>query len=212
MAAESPSPTPQPEDAGIPRPVHPVSPVVGTPVAHSPAQRSTAQITEAAQSRRRIARLDAAYAVLLLGMGVAYLASPSLQQWLSAVPFHGLAAFAPWFGALGALTMSLHGVVSYGPETWETRLEYWHWVRPLSGAIVGIATFAALRVVTGSGTLSSATVEIVAFGLGMKEHDFLQFINNVLSSVLPTHQNDGKSPAPDHQAGTTAGDDPSAAA
>src|SRR5262245_18942011 len=54
----------------------------------------------------------------------------------------------PWFGALGAVTISLEGVFRYNNQ-WDRTYNYWHVGRPLFGAVLGIVAF-FLFVVIGS--------------------------------------------------------------
>jgi hypothetical protein len=59
----------------------------------------------------------------------------------------------PWFGALGAVTISLEGVFLWNGQ-WDNRYNYWHLARPLFGAILGvIAYFIFVILMAASGSL-----------------------------------------------------------
>jgi hypothetical protein len=55
-------------------------------------------------------------------------------------PIGGLVPIAiPWFGALGAVTLSLYGVFSWNSQ-WDTKWNYWHAARPFVGAIFAVVS------------------------------------------------------------------------
>src|SRR5262245_8888236 len=80
--------------------------------------------------------LGTIYTGLLLLMAAIY-------QWrvpLESKPYllNGILPIAvPWFGALGAVTISLEGVFLWNQQ-WKRRFNYWHIARPLFGAVLGI--------------------------------------------------------------------------
>jgi hypothetical protein len=86
------------------------------------------------------------YTALLLLMGAIYNMSaldpkPTLVGGI-------LPIAVPWFGALGAVTISLEGVFVWNQQ-WDKKHNYWHIGRPLFGAVLGIVAF-FLFVVIGS--------------------------------------------------------------
>jgi hypothetical protein len=111
-------------------------------------------------SRVAIFWLSVVYLVLLLGGMIAYL------QW-DAFPTHlpsqiGPVPLAvPWFGALGAVTLSLYGVLWHRVD-WDPTYVLWHVVRPLMGVVLGTIAFLLLAggiVASGgqpSGTANTA--------------------------------------------------------
>ncbi len=147
----------------------------------------------------------------LLLMAVAYcVLYPRPQPYL----FGGLLPIAvPWFGALGAVTISLEGVFLW-PLQWDKKYNYWHLGRPLFGAVLGIvAVFLFVVVVAASGTApsflnaptsSASPAEpppkdfiiyyVVAFLVGYREETFRELIKRVTDLILkPSPQ--GATPA-----------------
>jgi IPT/TIG domain len=85
------------------------------------------------------------YLALLIGGLIAYVTwtgfRNGLPDPLSIVPLG-----VPWAGAVGAVTLSVSGLV-YHRDDWDRSYLYWHLSRPIIGAIVG--TFAYLVVASG---------------------------------------------------------------
>jgi len=139
------------------------------------------------------------YTALLLLMGGIYNVSvldlkPTLVGGI-------LPVAVPWFGALGAVTISLEGVFLHNQE-WDRRHNYWHIGRPLFGAVLGIVAF-FLFVVIGSaaGTppkfLDSAPGSadapplkdfiiyyVLAFLVGYREETFRELIKRATDLIL----------------------------
>jgi hypothetical protein len=111
----------------------------------------------------------------------------------------------PWFGALGAVTISLEGVFQWSESRWNPEYNYWHFGRPLFGAVLGtISFFIFILIVSSSGTtpkfLEIPTVAIapkdfivyyvVAFLAGYREQTFRELIRRVTDMILkPATQN-----------------------
>lgn len=114
----------------------------------------------------------------------------------------------PWFGALGAVTISLEGVFLLNSQ-WDRKWNYWHIARPLFGAVLGIVAF-FLFVVIGAaagtppkfldGTVPIETIPIkdfviyyvVAFLVGYREETFRDLIKRATDLILKP----GTQPAP----------------
>jgi hypothetical protein len=57
----------------------------------------------------------------------------------------------PWFGALGAVTLSLYGVFDHN-DHWDRKWNYWHLARPLVGIVLAIvAYFVFITLITSTG-------------------------------------------------------------
>ena len=107
----------------------------------------------------------------------------------------------PWFGALGAVLISLTGVFEHCDD-WDPCLRYWHWARPVVGASVGVVSvliFQAGILAAGSnpaGGTSAApkniTYYLIAFLVGYREETFRQLIKRLADVVLTP---DGATPA-----------------
>jgi Abnormal spindle-like microcephaly-assoc'd, ASPM-SPD-2-Hydin len=102
----------------------------------------------------------------------------------------------PWFGALGAVTISLEGVFLWNSQ-WDKKYNYWHIGRPVVGAVLGIvAFFLFVLIVTASGTppkflTGEATgakdfiiYYMVAFLVGYREETFRDLIKRATDVIL----------------------------
>jgi hypothetical protein len=103
----------------------------------------------------------------------------------------------PWFGALGAVTISLEGIFLWNNQ-WDRKYNYWHIGRPLFGAVLGIVAFFIFIVtVSTSGTSpqfldhpeKSAAKDfiiyyIVAFLVGYREETFRELIKRATDLIL----------------------------
>jgi hypothetical protein len=112
-------------------------------------------------------------------------------------PIGGIIPLAvPWFGALGAVTISIYGVVDHS-EGWQTKWNLWHVVRPVVGAILGtVAYLIFIGVIQATGTTPSAvgptkstsivlvTYLLIAFAVGFREETFRALIQRVVDILL----------------------------
>jgi hypothetical protein len=139
--------------------------------------------------------LSMGYTGLLLLMALAY-----NDRHGSEAPqlFGGILPVAvPWFGALGAVTISLEGVFLWN-DTWKAKYNYWHIGRPLFGAVLAIvAFFLFVVIVTAAGTppklLQSppdATAKdfiifyVLAFLVGYREETFRELIKRATDVIM----------------------------
>jgi hypothetical protein len=139
--------------------------------------------------------LGIGYTGLLLLMAVAYNISYDRTEpyLLSGI----LPIAVPWFGALGAVAISLEGVFQWN-LIWKKEYNYWHIGRPLFGAVLGIvAFFLFVLIVTSSGSppeilQSPAKANakdlivfyVVAFLAGYREETFRELIRRVTDMIL----------------------------
>jgi hypothetical protein len=133
------------------------------------------------------------YTALLLLMAGAY----NLSPWASKTVMLGglLPVAVPWFGALGAVTISLEGVFLWNDQ-WDRKYNYWHIGRPLFGAVLGIVAFFLFVVtITASGTAPKVfegtpaakdliIFYIVAFLVGYREETFRELIKRATDLIL----------------------------
>lgn len=158
--------------------------------------------------------LSMGYTGLLLLMAVAY----NFWNWQSSTgaPYllNGILPVAvPWFGALGAVTISLEGVFLWN-DRWDVRFNYWHIGRPLFGAVLGIVAFFIFVVImTASGgtppkfltTLPTDAVQpqpkdfiifyVLAFLVGYREETFRDLIKRATDLILKPGAASAPSPA-----------------
>jgi hypothetical protein len=113
----------------------------------------------------------------------------------------------PWFGALGAVTISLEGVFLWSTE-WKDKYNYWHIGRPLFGAVLGIVAFFLFVVIgaaagtppkflDGPGTAlpkDFIIYYVLAFLVGYREGTFRELIKRATDLILKPET---PQPAPD---------------
>jgi hypothetical protein len=140
--------------------------------------------------------LGMAYATLLLLAAIVYNVS---YHGKGPYLFGGMVPIAvPWFGAVGAVTISLQGVFEWSESRWNPEYNYWHLGRPVFGAILGIiAFFLYVLIISSSGTTpafledpSKGTSKdfivyyVVAFLAGYREETFRELIKRVTDMIL----------------------------
>jgi hypothetical protein len=96
----------------------------------------------------------------------------------------------PWFGALGAVLISLVGVFEH-PLDWDTRTAEWHWARPIVGASFGVVSVLILQAgILSVGAdphnpgKSLALYYIVGFVVGYREETFRELIKRLVDVLL----------------------------
>jgi hypothetical protein len=95
--------------------------------------------------------LSLLYLVLLLlgglGRGLGWLRLDEITDPIGGV----LPLGVPWFGALGAVTISLYGVFDHNHE-WQPRWNYWHVARPAMGIVLAtVAYFIFIGLINSTG-------------------------------------------------------------
>jgi hypothetical protein len=98
-----------------------------------------------------------------------------------------------WFGALGAVVISLTGVVEH-PHDWDPSFALWHLSRPLVGAslaVVGVLILQAGVLAVGTNPNASTAqfpknllYYLVAFLVGYREETFRELIKRLVDLIL----------------------------
>ena len=98
-----------------------------------------------------------------------------------------------WFGALGAVLISLTGIVEHADD-WDPRFELWHLSRPLIGAALAVVGVVIVQAgVLAAGTNPANTVEgaprnllyyLVAFLVGYREETFRDLIRRLVDLIF----------------------------
>jgi hypothetical protein len=139
--------------------------------------------------------LQIVYLVVLLFFGLAYWSlypnqlrfpwsSPALPNLLGTVPIQ-----VPWFGALGAVLISLAGVFQHGGD-WRGSYRFWHWSRPIVGAafaVVAVLIFQSGVLAAGSEVKSGSgenLLYVIAFLVGFREETFRELIKRVTDLIV----------------------------
>lgn len=101
----------------------------------------------------------------------------------------------PWFGAIGAIMISLQAVFERR-EDWDSAYNYWHLARPLIGATLGIMSYLILSVIvtlagsTPPDTSAAPTIanmnifHVLAFIVGYREETFRDLLKRVTDLIL----------------------------
>jgi uncharacterized integral membrane protein len=172
-----------------------------------PGQASSTPVKQA-EMPRHIFVFAVTYLVLLLALFIAYVTWHSFR---SHVPtdFGTLPLGIVWFGATGAVVASLYGIFVHN-DAWDKSYNYWHYCRPLFGAVTGsigaLIYLVLLRLGnTGAVKVDNLTFYVVAFVLGFADKSFMQMLQNVTSVIIKPGSNARRS-AP----GTQPGDAPTA--
>ena len=98
-----------------------------------------------------------------------------------------------WFGALGAVLISLTGIVEHADD-WDPRFELWHLSRALIGAalaVVGVLIVQAGVLATGTNPASSVPgaprnllYYLVAFLVGYREETFRDLVRRLVDLIF----------------------------
>ena len=151
--------------------------------------------------RKRIFFIALAYLFIILILGLLFFLR---RQWLVFVPsaFGPVAVGVPWFGALGAVLISLTGVFEHEHD-WDPGYWPWHLSRPLIGIGLGVVSVLILPagiLAVGSSPASQTDLPknllyyLVAFLVGYREETFRELIKRLVDVVLSPGT--AKGPAP----------------
>ena len=110
----------------------------------------------------------------------------------------------PWFGAVGAITISLQAVFERRGDKWDSTFNYWHLGRPLIGAVLGIMSFLILSVIVAlagstptspddAPSVMNVTIfEVLAFIVGYREETFRHLLKRVTDLILQPVGTEGR--------------------
>jgi hypothetical protein len=174
-----------------------------TPGAHGPATPAPATPNApttsgpSGQMPLHILFFAVAYLAALIGMFIAYFTSPWLRMHIP-TNLGPLPAGVGWFGAIGSVMVSLYGIFLYN-QKWDTSYNYWHYCRPLFGAVAGSIGALMYLVLLHLGSSSSVKVDpltfyVVAFVLGFADKSFMQLLQNVTTVIVKPGNQSVKAP------------------
>lgn len=146
---------------------------------------------------RHFLLLDVLYVAIL---AVLLISRQAHWLWIDRIgnPIGGIVPLGvPWFGALGAVTISIYGIVDHSHE-WQAKWNLWHVVRPVVGAILGTLAFlifistiqatGSQPTVVGSASkgpsVQAITYLVIAFVVGFREETFRSLIKKVVDVLL----------------------------
>jgi hypothetical protein len=102
---------------------------------------------------------------------------------LGRLPFESI-----WFGAAGGLLISAQGIFDHNRE-WRRSYDYWHYVRPVLGALIGTLgclTFMVLNdaATENPGPANAVFYDVVALAIGYREESFRKLITSVFDTII----------------------------
>jgi tellurite resistance protein TehA-like permease len=93
-----------------------------------------------------------------------------------------------WFGAVGGWLISAQGIFDHNRE-WLRSYDYWHYLRPVLGAIIG--TLGCLIFIVLNDAATSREVapnaifyDVIALGIGYRESSFRSLLSSVFDTII----------------------------
>jgi hypothetical protein len=145
--------------------------------------------------------LELVYLIGLLVLGVVYVREDQFAAFISD-PLEILPV--AWFGAVGAVSISLRGVFDHN-MSWNPKWNYWHIARPLTGAVLGSIGYllfvTAAEAATGPsentdpGTTGAVVSYLIGFVIGYREETFRELIKRFTDLILSPAGTDTEPPS-----------------
>ena len=195
-------------------PASPEPPVDAPPIPHdptgdkpaappgAPSPRPAAPANLWGGSQGAIFGVQVVYLTILATLGIIYFTDRNLIDLPETLG--PISVAVPWFGALGAVLISLVGVTQHRRD-WDPTYRFWHWSRPLLGASFGsisVLIFQAGILAVGSTPTSGAQnvprdllYYLVAFVVGYREETFRELIKRLTDIVFSPGTSPGGGPA-----------------
>ena len=116
----------------------------------------------------------------------------------------------PWLAAAGGLLISLQGIFTHN-RSWDRSYDYWHYLRPVAGALVGsVAALLILVLISTANASSSSSISAIASNspstrllldavavlVGYREETFRSLIARVVDVVIGPGGSRGGTPVP----------------
>jgi hypothetical protein len=106
---------------------------------------------------------------------------------------------AIWFGAVGGWLISAQGIFEYNRK-WLRSYDYWHYVRPALGAIIGTLgclIFIVLNQAATSGKPKPNAIfyDVIALAVGYREESFRKLLQKLVDSVILPGKMEKEKPA-----------------
>lgn len=149
--------------------------------------------------RRTTFIISLLYLVVILILGLIFFLKRDLLFFIPPTfAFGPIPVGVPWFGALGAVLISLTGVFDHKRD-WDNDLWPWHLSRPLIGITVGVVSVLILQAgvlsIGASHPTSSLLYYLVAFLVGYREETFRELIKRLVDVILSSGGADGAMPS-----------------
>jgi len=148
--------------------------------------------TDRGSSREAIFWLQIAYLLILFGIGAWYLSLPEGQR--PTVLIGSLPVGVLWFGALGAVIISLTGVFDHRGSNWDPSFKLWYWSRPVMGAAIamvavlifqaGVLSVQPAQPAPGTASGQPTLYYVIAFLVAYREETFRELIKRATDVIL----------------------------
>jgi hypothetical protein len=131
--------------------------------------------------------LALAYLAILIAIFATYASWPAFRD-NAPNSFGQIPVGVVWFGAVGAVVGSLFGIFNHNKQ-WKMSYNYWHYCRPLFGAVTGSIGALLYLVLLILGTtdqvkIQDVTFYAVAFVFGFADKSFIQLVQNVTAVII----------------------------
>jgi hypothetical protein len=120
---------------------------------------------------------------------------------------------AVWFGAAGGWLISAQGIFDHNTE-WRRSYDYWHYVRPVLGSLMGTLGCLVFIVLNDAATKSHLATnavfyDVVALAIGYREQSFRELIAKLFDTIILPGEKKEEAPVTGSGAGPAAPSDPS---
>lgn len=141
--------------------------------------------------RKTIFVIALAYLLVLLTLGLIFFVKRSFLIFLPQ-SFGPVPVGVPWFGALGAVLISLSGIFDHEHD-WDVHYWPWHLARPFIGVGLGVVSVIIIKagiLSVGSSPASQPDIPrnllyfLVAFSVGYREETFRELIKRLIDVIL----------------------------
>ncbi len=149
--------------------------------------------------RRTTFLISLLYLCIILVLGLIYFVHRDLLFFIPPA-FGPILVGVPWFGALGAVLISLTGVFDHKRD-WDNDLWPWHLSRPLIGialAVVSVLMFQGGIIAIGSSPQNTNSPTklvhsyyLLAFLVGYREETFRELIKRLVDAIFTSATTDG---------------------
>jgi hypothetical protein len=104
-----------------------------------------------------------------------------------------------WFGAAGGWLISAQGIFDHNRK-WRRSYDYWHYVRPVLGALIGTLGCLVFVVVNDAATREHAAAnavfyDVIALAVGYREASFRKLIANLFDTIILPGDKSKEAPA-----------------
>lgn len=183
-----PEPDPQPSATPSAGPM-PIAADVPTNPAPPPAPAPQPKLWGGSQGA--IFAIQIVYLTILASLAIIYFTNRSMIGLPESLG--PISVAVPWFGALGAVLISLEGITQHRRD-WDPAFRYWHWARPLIGASFGSISVLIMQAgILAVGTTPSTVPQdvpknllyyLVAFVVGYREETFRELIKRLTDIIF----------------------------